>query len=155
MAFVKRLQALDVDVLDVAQHTQSGLAVVVTGKRRCVQALDQHATGLTVAALELVPHHRHFAIEIFLRNEAVDHAIRFEFKRKSQVVRARRERLVVVGALKARGAIPAHAARGEFLQHIGMLRRPFEHQMFKQVRHARFAVAFVLRANEVRDVDEG
>ena len=143
MQLVERLQALDAHVFNVALDADGGLAVVVIGEGGGVEALKKHAARIVVAALEFVSHHGHFAVQIFLRDEAVDHAIRLQRERKTQVIGVCRELLVIVGALATGSAVPAHAAGGEFLEHFRIFRCAFEHQMFEQMRHAGLAVALV------------
>ena len=69
---------------------------------------------LVLAHLELVAHHGHFAVEILLLDEGIDHAVGFEIERPAQVFLGGIEGFVVVGAVPGSGAVGPRAVRREF-----------------------------------------
>ena len=103
--------------------------------------------------LVLVAHDGHLALEILLGDVAVQHPVRLETERPRDVRVARGKRLEIVRAVEERARVVACPARREFGRDVRMLRRPLEVHVLEQVRHSRLAVAFVPRADQVRDVD--
>ncbi len=150
---VERLQAFDGHVLDVGSGADGRVAVVVPQEGRGQDALLQNRKGTVFAALPLVADHGHLGLEVFGGDVRIDHAVRFDVECPGEVVFVGRERLVVAGAVEERCRVVRRATLGEFAGATGMVRRAFENQVFEQVRHAGFAVAFVPRTHPVGDVD--
>ncbi len=150
---VERGQPLDRHLFDVLFRADGRLAVVVpeVGRRR--HALAQNGRRAVLSALELVAHDRHLGVQDRLGELHVDHAIGLESKRPLQVVVARREGLVVVGAVLRGRAVPAGAVRHQFLLDLPAVRGLDEIHVLEQMRHARLAIAFVPRPDQIGHVD--
>jgi hypothetical protein len=112
-----------------------------------------HVFRRVLADLEFVADDGELGVEVLSGDVGVDHPVGFEVERPVEVLVGRRERLEVVRAVVIGRAIGARAVSGQLVRNVGMLRRPLEHHVLEQVRHPRFAVPFVPRADEVRDVD--
>ncbi len=65
---IERLQAADVDALDVGARADRVLAVVVPVEPGRGRALDQHAHRIVLVALHFVAHDRHLAVQVLRRN---------------------------------------------------------------------------------------
>ncbi len=150
---VEALQVRDRHVLDVAAVADRGARVGVPVVGHALQALEQHLEGRVLPLLVLVAHHRHLAVEVAPGDERADHAVALERDRPRQVVVARPEDVVVVGAVEPGGAVEAHATLVELAVDVRVVRRALEHHVLEQVRHARLAVVLEAAADEVGDVD--
>ncbi len=106
-----------------------------------------------LAPLELVADDGHFREQVLLLDEAVHQAVGFELEGELQVVVAGRQRLEVVGAIDPGRAVEPGPAFLQGLGNVRMRRRALEDHVLQQVGHAGFAVAFVARADEDRQVD--
>ena len=145
-------QVGDRHTLDILARSDGGLAVVVPKIGGGHDPLHQHARGVVLTGFELVAHHGELALEVFLLDEGIDHAVGFEVEGPAQVVVGGREGLEIVGAVIPGGAVRARPTGGEFLRDVGVSRRALEHHVFEQMSHAALAVAFVAGADEVGDV---
>ena len=149
---VEGLQALDRHIFYVGARADDGAAVVVPQVGGRGHALAQHAIGVVLAGFELVAHHGHFAVEVFLRYIGVHHAVGFQTQRPVQILFVRRKGFVIIGAIERRRAVEAGAVALKLVLDVRVLRRAPEQHVLEQVRHAGFAVAFVARAHQVGDV---
>ena len=150
---VERPKPLDRHVLDVRPRPDDRFSVVVpeVGARR--HALAKHVEGAVLSRLELVAHHGHFRVEVAPGDGGVDHAVGFDIKHVVEGLFARREGLEVIGPVERGAAVVARPAPLEVRLDARKPRRAAEHQVLQKMRHARFAVPFVPRADEVSDVD--
>ena len=140
---IERLKTFDRYVLDVAARADCGLAVVVPEKCSRHDALFEHIHGRILSALELVSHHRHFAIEVFLGNKRIHHAVGFQIQSPFEIGIRGLKSFEVVGAVEPRRPVRTRSVVLEFLRNIGMVSRSFEQQMLEQVGHSRLAVVFL------------
>ncbi len=152
---IESLQVADVDALDVGARAYRGLAVVVPIVGRCHHAFPQNVLRIVLAAFHFVADDRHFAVEIFLGDERIDHAVGFHRQYPVEVLVGRGERLVIVGAVEAGRAVEVHSALAQAVHDVAARRRALEHHMLKQMRHARLAVRLLARSDFVGDVDGG
>ena len=150
---VEGVQAFDGHVLDIGECAPCRVAVVVPPISRGQDALLQSSGGTVVPELQLVADHGLLRLKVFGGDVCIDHAVRFDVERPGEVVFVRRERLKEVGAVEPGVCVEGRATLVEFSVDLGMVRRALEEEVFKQVRHARFAVAFVPRTHQVGDVD--
>lgn len=115
-------------------------------------ALQENAERIVLAGLELVAHHRHLRRAILLGDQAARHAIRLERERPVEILAAGRHRQEVVCAVEPRGRAPAGTVLVHLDPDVVPSGRRLELHVLEQVRHPRFAVAFVPRADHVRHV---
>jgi hypothetical protein len=119
---IERLQARDVDVLDVAARADRALAVVVPVVHGRQRPLLQDAAGVVLAELHLVAHHGHLGVEVAPGDVAVEHRIGLPAQIPAQVVVVGGEAGVVVGAVVPGRAVGAQAAPVELEEGSGRLR---------------------------------
>ena len=105
------------------------------------------------AVFEFVADDGHLAVEVLLRDEGIDHAIRLQIERPLQVFLGGLKGLEIVRAIERRGAVGARTVVLQFLRHVGVVGRALEHEVFEQMGHPGFTVIFVARADQVDDVD--
>ena len=123
------------------------------GIERARREIVGEPEGLVVALTLLVLDDAALVIELLLADRAqeIAHAIALEPQRLFE--RARRHRLIIVGAVKPGRAIVARRAhrlqRHEII--IVAILRAVEHQMLEEMREARLARWLVLRADIVPD----
>ena len=161
---IKRAQAGNVDLLDVGTGADGRLAIVVPVVGDGLDAFARHADRIALAHLELVAHDRHFTFlrlrvpQVVLVDGRVDHAVRFHGQHLAQVVVVGGEGGVVIGAVVPGGAVELRARRVQDLDggfralldaEVGA---GLEQQVFQQVGHARFAIVFMARTDQVDDV---
>ena len=152
---IEGLQIGDFDVFNVASRADRRAAVALPVEHHALHALHHDGKGLVFAHFVFVSHHRHFGVEILLRDEGVDHGVGLPAERPFHVVVRSREAHEIVRAVEPRGAVHAEAPAGEFRRRIGIVLRALEHQVLKKMRHAGFAVVFLPRAHQVGHVDRG
>ena len=140
---VERLQARDVDVLDVGSGADGVFAVVVPVEHRRQRLLVEDAPGAVFAALHFVAHHRHLGVEIFPGNEAVDHGVGMPRQEPLQVVFVGGEAGEVIGAVEPGAAVGAQATLVELRPDVAVGRRALEDEVLEQVGHARLAIIFM------------
>ena len=116
-------------------------------------ALREHPVRAVFASFELVPHHRHLGRQVLGPDQAVHHAVGFEFQCEFQVLWTCRKRFVVVGAIDPGRPIEPGSVVLEFLGDVGVFLGAFEEHVFQQVSHSGFAVAFVPGPHEHGQVD--
>ena len=161
---VKRAQAGNVDLFDIGTGADGRLAIVVPVIGDGLDAFAGHADRVALAHFELVAHDRHLALlrlrvpQVVLVDGRVDHAVRFHGQHLAQVIVVGGEGGVVIGAVVPGGAVELGARRVQDLDR-GFRALPdaevgagLEQQVFEQVRHARFAIVFMARADQVDDV---
>ena len=152
---VESLQIGDLNVFNVAPRADRRAAVALPVEHHALHALHHHGKGLVFAHFVFISHHRHFGVEILLRDEGVDHGVGLPAERPFHVVVRGSEAHEVVRPVKPRRTVHAEAPAGEFRRRIGIVLRPLEHQVLKEVRHAGFAVVFLPRPHEIGYVDRG
>jgi PleD family two-component response regulator len=106
--------------------------------------LVQHSHGVVLTHLEFVADHRKLLVEVFFLDEGIHHAVRFQVERPLQVLVGGFKCFEVIGAIEAGGAVPLAAVLGNLLHDIGVFRAALKQHVLQQVRHAAFAVAFVI-----------
>ena len=144
---VKGLQVFNAHVFDIAARTNGGLAVVVPVISRGRHVLPQCAPGVVLAHFHFIAHHGKLGLQIFARDKAVNHAVRFHLQRPLQVVVVSGKGFEVIGTVVGRSAVKAHAAFAQFLHDVAARGRALEHQMLQQMRHAGFAIVFMPAAH--------
>ena len=102
--------------------------------------------------LEFVAHDRHFRIEIFASDITVHEPVGFHADGKLQVFITCGESLIVIDPVIGSAAVPLSTVSAESLGDVPVRGCAFENHVFEQMGHARFAVAFVPRADEHRHV---
>jgi hypothetical protein len=151
--FVERPKSRRRHALDIGARTDRRLPVVVPEVGGLGDPLVQDLRWIVLARLELVADDRELGLELLRRDRGVDHPIGLEIERPVEIVLGRWKRLEVVRTVVPGRTVRLRPALLEQLEHVVMARRAFEHHVLEQVRHARFAVAFESRADEVSDVD--
>ncbi|MNU32041.1 hypothetical protein D3C71_205730 [compost metagenome] len=161
---VKRTQAGNVHLLDVGTGADGRLAVVVPVVGDGLDALARHADRVALAHLELVAHDGHFALlrrripQVVLVDGRVDHAVRFHGQHLAQVVVVGGESGVVIGTVVPGGAVEIGPRRVQDLDRgfrallDAEVCAGLEQQVLEQVGHARFAIVFMARTDQVDDV---
>ena len=146
---VEGLEVVDGHSLDVRLVADGALAVVVPLEGGSDHPLAEDAFRAVLACFEFVPHHGELAHQVFAFDEAVHHAVGFEFDTEFEVVVVGRECAVVIGTVERSGTVEIDGTVvADRLGHIGKLRAALEHHVFEKVGHAGFAVAFVSAADE-------
>ncbi len=150
---VKILQPFDGDIFDIRARTNTGFAVVMPAVSRSHHPLHQYGKGIVFRTLKFVAHHRHFAVQILSGDKRVNHPIRFQAQRPVDVVVGGSKGLVVISAIDPGGAVGFGAAGAHLGGYVWMVLAAFEQQVLKQMRHAGFAIIFVLGADFVSDIN--
>ena len=145
---VKGLQVFDGHALDVRAVANRRLAVIVPLECRGVDPLIEDRGRIVLAAFKFISHDGHFGEQVFTLDEAVHQTIAFHSDSEFQVFVRGGHRLKVIRAIAVGGAVEAGAVIAERFGDLRVTGRAFENQVFQQVRHARFAVAFVAAADE-------
>ena len=126
VGFVECPQALYRYVFDVRTRAYGGAPIVMPLVGGGGDSLAQYTHGTVLAGFELVSDHRHFRVQILLRYMRVDHAVRLQGERPIQVVGARGQSLVIIGAVVGGGAVELGATLLQQSQDIGKSRCPLE-----------------------------
>jgi hypothetical protein len=120
---VERLQAADVDVLDVRARADRHVPVVVPLERGGQHLAEQHVLRIVLAVLELVADDGHLGVEVALADERIHHPVGFHRQRPVEVVAGRGKRLEVIGTVPARAAVEAHAPAAQLLHDVAAIGR--------------------------------
>ena len=130
-AAVKRLQPLDRHVLHVGTRADRAVAVVVPQIGGGAQTLEHHLPGVVFVALHLVADHGHFAVEVFLGDQRIDHPVGFQAEQPVQRLVVGGERAVVIGAVERCGCVLFDAAFFHFAGNVGVRRRALEQHVLQ------------------------
>ena len=159
MLAVKGIQRRQRNVFNIAAQAQHAVRVAVGSEGQGAHAVAQHTARFVFSPLKLVAHHRHFTVQISAGEFGLRH---HSGEPVEHVVHALGGLLVVgeevgevVGAVKAGGAVPAHAQELHVAHRVVYLATGFKQHMLQQMRRARLAPALVARAHPVGDVHRG
>ena len=150
---VEGLQILYGHVFDVASGADRAAPVCVPVKKHRLHALEHHGNGTILPHFIFIAHHGHLGVEILLRDEGIDHRIGAPAKSPAHVVVVRGEAHEVVRAVDPGRPVHAKAPARELLGGLRIILAALEHEVFKQVRHAGFAIIFHAGADQVGHVD--
>ena len=146
---VEGLQVFDGHALDVAAVADRGLAVVVPVVGRGHDALAEHAPAARSRRARTRCGRRSFRRPASSRLMKLLTSGRLRGRwRTPGCRRVAGKRLEVIGAVGRCGAVELRAVLLQCLGDVRVRRRALEDHVFEQVRHARFAVALVPRADE-------
>src|SRR6185437_10900131 len=106
---IERLQPLYGNVLNIGTRANSRLSVVMPQIGRREDALLPDIRGTVLSHFELIANHRHFAIQVFLRDKRMNHAVSLKVERPVQVLITGSEGLEIVGAVNGGGSVRPRA----------------------------------------------
>ena len=149
---VEGLETFDRHVLHVSTSADGRVRVVVPEIPGRENAPEKDSQRVVLSGLHLVSDDRHLGLEVFGRDERVDHSVRLEVQRPLEVVLRCREHLEVVGSIGSGGAVRLCPALAQLLRDIGVVRRPLKEQVLQEVGHPGLSVRLVTGAHEIRDV---
>ncbi len=150
---VELFEIFDGHALDVRPVADGRLPVVMPLERRRHHLLAEHRSRAVFALFKFIPHHGHFRGQIFALDVAVHHAVGFQPDGELQVLWRCGQGLIVIGAVHPGRAVVLCPALGEDFGNLGMRGRALEDHVLQEMGHARFAITFVPRADEHRQVD--
>ena len=152
-ATVEVLEVLDRHAFDVRSIADGRLAIVVPFESDGLNALCQDPLRAVFTVFEFVANDGELRHEVFAFDEAIDETIALELDTKLEVLFGGRERFKIVGPVDVGRAVEVRSVVAEGFGDIRESRCTLEDQVFEQVRHAGFAVAFMSRAYHYRHVD--
>ncbi len=103
---------------------------------------------IVLARFELAANDGHFGEQVLALDVAVDEAVGFQADAEFEIGVGPFHRLEIVGPVHPGCAVEGGTALAKRFGDVAMSRRALEKHVLQQVRHARFAVAFVARPDQ-------